>query len=52
MSEIEYLHDIYSLVKIPKLSVEKEQLAKMRECQRRERKEKLYSFSPEYALNL
>jgi len=52
MSDIEYLKDIYSSVKIPKFSVEKEQLYTMRERQRRERKEKLYSFTPEYASNL
>jgi hypothetical protein len=52
MGDIEYLKDIYSSVKIPKFSVEKEQLYKMRERQKRERKEKLYSFTPEYASNL
>ena len=52
MCDIDYLKDIYSSVKIPKFSVEKEQLYKMRERQRRERKEKLYSFTPEYVLNL
>jgi len=46
MSDIEYLKDIYSSVKIPKFSVEKEELDEMRERQRRERKERLYSFSP------
>ena len=52
MNDIEYLKDTYSSVKLPKLSVEREQLYKMRERQRRQRKEKLYSFTPEYVLNL
>jgi len=47
MSDIEYLKNIYSSVKIPNFSVEKEQLYKMRERQRRERKEELYSYSHE-----
>ena len=52
MGDIDYLKDIYSSVKIPKFSVEKESLYKMRERERRERKEKLYTFTPEYVLNL
>jgi hypothetical protein len=52
MIDFEDLKDIYSSVKMPKFSIEKEQLYKMRERQRRERKEKLYSFTPEYVLNL
>ena len=47
MSEIEYLKEFNGLVEKPKYSVEKERLAKIRERQRRERKEKLYSYSPE-----
>ena len=45
MSNIEYLNDI-GLVKKTKFSVEAERVARMRERQRRERKEKLYSYSP------
>ena len=52
MNDIEYLKNTYSSVKLPKLSVEREQLYKMRERQRRQRKEKLYSFTPEYVLNM
>ena len=50
MSDIEYLKEFYGLVKKPKFSVEEERIAKIREHQRRERKEKLYSFSPEKSL--
>jgi len=46
MSDIEYLKDINGLVKLPRFSVENEKVAKMRERQRRERKEKLYSCRP------
>lgn len=52
MGDIEYLKDMYSSVKKPKVSVDKEQLYKIRERERRERKEKLYSFTPKYVLNL
>lgn len=52
MSNTEYLKESYCLVKKPKLSVDEEQIAKVRECQRRERKEKLYSYSPEKSLCL
>ena len=50
MSDIEYLKDINDLVKLPRFSVENEKVAKMRERQRRERKEKLYSYSPKNSL--
>jgi len=45
MSNIEYLKD-FCLVKQPKFNVREEQVAKTRERLRRERKEKLYSYSP------
>ena len=44
MSDIDDLKAFYSLVMKPKLSAEDKRLAKIRERQRRERKEKLYSF--------
>ncbi len=55
MSDIEYLKEFYGLVKKPKLSAKGElatddMLAKIRERKRRERKEKLYSYSPEMSL--
>jgi hypothetical protein len=55
MSDIEYLKEFYGLVKKPKLStrgelVTDDMLAKIRERNRRERKEKLYSYSPEMSL--
>jgi hypothetical protein len=43
--------ELYSLVKKPKSSVEEERVAKLHEHQRRERKEKLYSYSPEKSLS-
>ena len=43
MSNIDDLKMLYGLVTKPKQSAE-EQLAKIRERQRRERKEKLYSY--------
>ena len=46
MSDIGCLKDFYSLVEKSKLSDREEQVAKTRERLRRERKEKLYSFSP------
>ncbi len=46
MSDIDDIKVSYDLVMKPKLSVEENQLAKIREQQRRERKQKLYSFSP------
>ncbi len=46
MSDTGYLKDFYSSVEKPKISVREEQVAKTRERLRRERKEKLYSFSP------
>ena len=46
MSDIEYLKDFYCLVKKSKFNVREEQVAKTRERLRRERKEKLYSYSP------
>ena len=57
MSDIDDLKEYYGLVKKPKLSTEGERVsddmfAKIRERQRRERKEKLYSFSPEKSLSL
>ena len=57
MSDINDLKEFYSMVKKPKLSTEGERLsndmlAKIRERQRRERKEKLYSYSPEKSLSL
>ncbi len=57
MSDIDDLKEFYGLVKKPKLSTEGERVsydvsAKIRERQRRERKETLYSFSPEKSLSL
>ena len=52
MSDIDNLKVICGLVMKPKLSTEEEQAAKIRERQRRERKEKLYSYSPEKSLSL
>ena len=52
MSNIDYLKTLYGLVMKPNLRAEEEQLAKIRERQRRERKEKLYSYSPEKSLSL
>jgi len=50
MSDIEYLQEFYGLVKKLKLSAKEERVAKIRECKRRERKENLYSYSPEKSL--
>jgi len=44
MSDTENLKAFYGLVMKPKLGAEEERLAKIRERQRRERKEKLYSY--------
>ena len=49
MSDIDNLNEFYGLANKPKLSdkekrVADDLLAKMRECQKRERKEKLYSY--------
>ena len=57
MSDVDDLKEIYDLVSKSKLNTEEKQvaddlLAKMRERQKRERKEKLYSYSPEKPLNL
>ena len=52
MSDTGYLKGFYNLVKKSKFSVEEERVAKVRERQRRERKEKLYSYSPEKPLSL
>ena len=57
MSDSDDLKELYSLVIKPKLSAEEKRiaddiLAKMRERQKRERKEKLYSYSPEKSLCL
>lgn len=46
MTDIEYLKRFYGLMNIPRFGVEVERVAKIRERQRRERKEKLYSYSP------
>ena len=48
MSNIESSAELYSMVKKlkPNMSIEEERVAKLREHQRRERKEKLYSYSP------
>ena len=56
MSDIDYLNEFYGLVKKPELNAKGElvtddMLAKMRENQRRKRKEKLYSYSPEKSLS-
>ena len=55
MSDIEDFKEFYGLMKKPKLSAKGElvtddMLAKIRERKRRERKEKLYSYSPEKSL--
>lgn len=55
MNNIDDLNEFYSLVK--KLSTEGERvsndlLAKIRERQKRERKEKLYSYPPKKSLSL
>ena len=57
MNDVDDLKEIYDLVSKSKLNTEEKQvaddlLAKMRERQKRERKEKLYSYSPEKPLNL
>lgn len=52
MSDIEYSAELYSLVKEPKLRVEEERTAESRERQRREGKEKLYSYSPDKSSSL
>ena len=57
MSDSDDLKELYSLVIKPKLSAEEKRIAddifaKMRERQKRERKEKLYSYSPEKSLCL
>ena len=46
MSDIDNTAALYDFVTKQKHSVEEKNLAKIRELQRRERKEKLYSFSP------
>jgi hypothetical protein len=53
MSDIASSAVLYSMVKKlrTKLSVEEERVAKLREHKRRERKEKLYSYSPEKSLS-
>ena len=56
MSDIDYLNEFNGLVKKPELNAKGElvtddMLAKMREDQRRKRKEKLYSYSPEKLLS-
>ena len=45
MSDIDDLKVFYGMAMKPKLSAEEERVAKKREHQRRERKEKLYSYS-------
>ena len=52
MSDIEYSEDFYGVVKKPNLFTEAERVAKIRELQRRERKEKLYSYFPEKSSSL
>jgi hypothetical protein len=52
MSDIAYLKHFYGSMKKPKLFIEVERVAKIRERQRRERKEKLYSYSPEKSSSL
>ena len=52
MNDADDLKEFYGLVSKSKLSAEEKRvaddlLAKMRERQKRERKEKLYSYSPE-----
>ena len=44
MNNIDNLKEFYGLLKKPKQNVEEERLAKIRERQRRERKEELYSY--------
>ena len=51
MSNIASSAQLYSMVKKPKSSLEEERIAKLHEHQRRERKEKLYSCSPEKSLS-
>ena len=53
MSNIASSAELYGMVKKPrtKLSVEEERVAKLREHKRRERKEKLYSYSPKKLLS-
>lgn len=52
MSDIEYMKTSFGLVKKPKFRVDEDRVAKIRERQRRERKVKLYSFSPEKILTI
>lgn len=57
MSNIDGVKEFYGLVKKPKLSAKEEQiaeavLAKIREQQRRYRKEQLYFISPDKLLGL
>jgi hypothetical protein len=52
MTDIEYLKWFYGLANKPNFGVEVEKIAKIRERQRRERKEKLYSFPPVKPLSL
>jgi len=52
VTDSEYLKWFYGLVNKPTFAVEAERVAKIRERQRRERKEKLYSFSPVKPLSL
>ncbi len=51
MSDIASSAVLYSLVKKSKSSVEEERVAKLHEHQRRERKEKLYSYPHEKSLS-
>lgn len=52
MSNIKYLKGFYGLLDKPKMSAEEERIAKTYERQRRERKEKLYSYSPKKSSSL
>ncbi len=56
MSDLDGVREFYGLVKKPELSVKEERiagdvLAKIREHQRRDRKQQLYSSSPEKLLS-
>jgi hypothetical protein len=46
VTDSEYLKWFYGLVNKPEFGLEAQRVAKIRERQKRERKEKLYSFSP------
>lgn len=52
MSDIDNLKELYDFVMKLKPCADEEWLAKIRERQRRERKEKLYSYPPEKLLSL